>query len=141
MILKKVLFVLSILLSLGAISACNSDSDITETKELLPGDSLVLYADGYGVTKAVYQPISYQNAPEWLQAIIDEKGKGNFELRVFQGEMEGDVFYLKWDDYYSSIGTFLDKNGERLSLEGKNSYSEFFAGTSNWKLIYYYSNF
>lgn len=136
-IMKRLFFVMVALFSEGLLCACSSDGVFSDDGTLQPGDYVLIYSDGYGETRAVYDPISYQTAPEWIKSIIDGKGVDYYHLCLFQGEKNGELIYFISADTDSTMGSFYDKYGERLAME-KKSYSEFFAETNNWKLIFFY---
>lgn len=151
--MKKVLLTMSILLSTGMFCACSKSDDLTgvidgqssidsnENEEkngeqevsLQPGDMVCVYNNVNGV----YEPISYQEAPEWIKPILEEC-KAICNVYLFQGERNGSAIFFLHTDLDSSIGTFFDKDGERLLIE--TDYDTFFSETSNWKLIFYYEN-
>lgn len=136
--MKKLLLILGVLLSLGMFCACSSDDDKPDTGKFQLGDSVIIYGIGSDITRAVYQPIAYQDAPEWIKVIIDGEYEPYVFLYLYQGEKDGEIIYLKNSQTDSMIGTFFDKNGKIFKV-GEISYAEFFAQTSNWKLIFYYS--
>jgi hypothetical protein len=152
--MKKVLFVTGLLFSAGIFCTCCNSDDATDVfkgqssngsceyendnengvKELnpQPGDMVCVYNN----VKGVYEPISYQETPEWIMPILEEC-KAICNTYLFQGERNGNIIYLLHTDLDSSIGTFYDKDGERLLIE--TDYDSFFSETNNWKLIIYYS--
>lgn len=151
--MKKLLLMMSILLLTGLFFACSSSDDIngvsegqpsTENSEnenndengekemyLQPGDMVCVYNN----VKGVYEPISYHDASEWIKSIFEED-KVIYNIYLFQGERNGTIVFYLHTDLDSSIGTFYDKDGERLLIE--TDYDTFFSETNNWKLIYYY---
>ena len=153
--MKKVIFVTGLLFSAGIFCACsnsdektenvkgqssiesseneNNDEDGEKEKNLQLGDIVCVYNN----VKGVYEPISYQEAPEWIMPILEEC-KAICNTYLFQGERKGNIIYFLHTDLDSSIGTFFDKAGERLLIE--TDYDSFFSETCNWKLIFYYEN-
>ena len=149
--MKKVLLTMSILLLTGMFCACSKSDDLTgvvdgqssidsnENEEkngeqevcLQPGDMVCVYNNVNGV----YEPISCQEAPEWIKPILEEY-KAICNVYLFQGERNGSTIFFLHTDLDSSIGTFFDKDGERLLIE--TDYDTFFSETNNWKLIIYY---
>ena len=133
--MKRSGFIFCLLLVMGLFYACSSSEEVS-SDVLQPGDQITLYGDGSHEIKAVYMPISYQDAPGWIKRIIDEKDK-YWSVHLFQGERTSETLYFFQATYDSSIGEFLNKEGESLQI-GEKSYMEYFSETSNWKLILYY---
>jgi hypothetical protein len=128
MIMYKTFLISSILLLLGLFCACSSSGD-EENDGLKPGDIVSVFGD----VKAVYEPISSQNAPEQIKPILLEKGgKG---VHLFQGKRNGETIYYLRTIIDSGVGNFFDENWERLIID--TDYTLFFSETSNWKLIFY----
>ena len=134
--MKKLFLFFSMLLAMILLCACNSDDEKPD-EVLRPGDYVTIYANGSHETRAVYEPMAYQDFPEWIKSIIDGKEKPYIlYLRIFQGEKDGEAIYLTCSEMDDIIGTFYYRNGERFYPE--TDYATFFSETSNWKLIYYY---
>ena len=123
-----------IAMGLFLLTACSNDSDENPEPSngyYQPGDIVSVYPGVNGV----YEPISYQDAPEWIKPILEKEGWYNIYL--FQGERHGEIIYLKHSDLdSSSVGYFYDQNGEMIIIE--TSYESYFSETSNWKLIFYH---
>jgi hypothetical protein len=137
--MKKIFLFFSMLLAMGLSSACSSNGEKPNDVLLQPGDNVTLYGDGIYEIKAVYSPISYQDAPQWIREIIDNKEK-HLDIYLSQGERNGETIYYSQSVYNSSIGNFLNKDGEYIMIKDM-SYIEFFSETSNWKLIFYHKHF
>ena len=135
--MKKLFLFLIMLLAIGLLSACSGDEEKLGEGLLQPGDYVTIYANGDHETKAIYEPIPYQNFPDWIKSIIDGKEKTYIlYLRIFQGEKDGEAIYLTCSETNNTIGTFYNRYGERLYPE--TDFATFFSQTCNWKLIYYY---
>ena len=136
---KKVFTMMLMLLALvlGAVG-CSSDDESSEAEMLHPGDYVTLYSDGNIIVKAVYEPISYNDAPEWVKVILNEKDNYYYKyIYLFKGEWKDEAIYFIHTEFDSTMGTFFNKNGEILTMNNM-SYSDFFSETFNWKLIYNY---
>ena len=134
--MKKIFLFFSMLLAMGLSSACSSNGEKPD-EVLRPGDYVTIYANGSHETRAVYEPMAYQDFPEWIKCIIEKKKKTYIlYLRVFQGEKDGEAIYLTCSETNNTIGTFYNRYGERLYPE--TDFATFFSQTCNWKLIYYY---
>ena len=127
--MKKVLLLMGVLLTLGLFCACSNSNESSIEEGLQPGDIVCVYGD----VKAVYEPISYQNTPEQIKGVLEERGKLNTYL--YQGKRNGATIYLLRTAFDSSIGNFFDENWERVTID--TDYTSFFSETSNWKLIFY----
>ena len=108
--MKKIFLFFSMLLAMGLSSACSSNGEKPNDVLLQPGDNVTLYGDGIYEIKAVYSPISYQDAPQWIREIIDNKEK-HLDIYLSQGERNGETIYYSQSVYNSSIGNFLNKIG------------------------------
>lgn len=146
--IKKVLIYFSMLLAIGLLSACSSDndsdlvnSDIVNPEFIQSGEQVTMYKDGYGEVKAVYEPISYQKAPEWMKQMIDEKEKwGYYTLYIFKGENNnGETIYAYQSLSLSVPFSILSESGKPVNI-GDVSYLEFLSQAKDWKLIYCFSN-
>ena len=134
--MKKIFLFLSMLLAIGLSSACSSNGEKPD-EVLRPGDYVTIYANGSHETRAVYEPMAYQDFPDWIKSFIDGKGKSYIlYLHICQGEKDGESIYLVCSENDDIIGTFYNRYGERFYPE--TDYITFFSETSNWKLIYYY---
>lgn len=136
--MRKIFVLFGILLVIGLLSGCSSDEDVPDVIVPQYGDSVLIYAVGHNEVKAVYEPVPYQDNPEWIKQIIDGEGIFYFLfLNVYKGERDVDVVYFISSDSSNSIGDFYDENGKRLIIE--TDYLSFFSETNNWKQIYYYN--
>ena len=101
---KKLLLMMSVLLSLGMLCACSNDNS-----ELVVG-SVHFFQD----IKAPYIPVSDEDTPEWLKPFIDDSRKGSVNMTVIRGRRNGQYVYNVHDDLMSSlIGYFYDQDGNR----------------------------
>ena len=140
--MKKVILFFVFLLIMGLFGGCSSDEsrdqDTPDVYVPQYGDSLLIYAVNQDEVYAVYDPVSYQDNPEWVRKIIDADGKYYILfLYIFKGEHNGDVVYFIACDSCNSLGYFYDKNGEMLNVD--TDYLTFFTETENWKMIYYFN--
>ena len=122
-------------LAFGAIGCSSKDDESSEADMLHPGDHVTLYSNGKITVKAIYEPISYNDAPEWIKTILNEKDRFGY-IYIYEGERKNETIYLICTEFDSTIGTFLNKNGEKLAMNNI-SYSDFFSESFNWKLIFY----
>ena len=133
---KKCLLWISALLII--LAGCSTDDEIEAKSEMLkPGDSVLVYAVNDKEVTALYEPVPYQDMPEWLQTMVDGKSKFYIlYLHIYQGERNGETIYFICKETDNTIGTFYNKNGDYL--QPNTDYLTFFSETSNWKLIFYY---
>ena len=124
---KKLLLMMSVLLSLGMLCACSNDNS-----ELVVG-SVHFFQD----IKAPYIPVSDEDTPEWLKPFIDDSRKGAVNMTVIRGRRNGQYVYNVHDDLMSSLlGYFYDQDGNRL--EDIGDIEAFIYETLDWTCIINY---
>ena len=133
---KKCLLWISALLII--LAGCSTDDEIEAKSEMLnPGDSVLVYAVNDKEVTALYEPVPYQDMPEWIQTMVDGKGKFYILwLYVFQGEKDNEKIYFTCSETDNTYGTAFNEEGEIIPLN--TDYLTFFSEVKDWKLIYYY---
>lgn len=156
--MKKVLLMMSVLLSIGMFFACSSDDNVigdfdtigdieeqpsTEGGEEeivgksfipvpLPGTIIpVLPAYSGHEYILVYEPVSYEELPEWFKSRLDPEKPATYQL--YQGEYNGDIVYDVQSLLFSVIRPYLyDKDGKELEGDLLDIYEKI----NKWVLIY-----
>ena len=141
---KKLLFIMSFLLSLGMFSACNNSDESTE---VMAGNE-----NSLNLADAEVEYVNLESLPEWLISWIssieekngrektvfregDEEGGDNPQL--FRGVCEGSVFYFIYNHANSCI--FCDtyfEDGKQLDFHDEDFKQAFLEATQRMKRIY-----
>ena len=146
---KEVIFLLSLLIYLGIISAC---SNLDGTTEVLGENEEGLTIENLNFEDAEVEYVDLESLPEWLISWIssieekngrektvfregDEEGGDNPQL--FRGVCEGSVFYFIYNHANSCI--FCDtyfEDGKQLDFHDEDFVQAFEHATHNMKRIY-----
>ena len=141
---KKLLFIMSFLLSLGMFSACNNSDESTE---VMAGNE-----NSLNLADAEVEYVNLESLPGWLISWIssfEEKSgreksvfrEGDKEWgdnpRLFRGVCAGSVFYFIYSHANSCY--FCDsyyENGEQLDFHDEDFKQAFLEATQRMKRIY-----
>ena len=138
---KKLLLMMSVLLSFGFFCACSSNDDFEGMGEGKGNaqESVVDSVHFFQDIKAPYIPISDEDIPEWLNPYIENSRKGHVNMTVLRGKRNWEYIYNVHDDQMSSlIGNFHDQDGNRLEDIRLVDLEEFIYGISDWTCIINY---
>jgi hypothetical protein len=95
-------------------------------------------------TKLDSAPFSQSVFPEWLTIKINEieaSADALTRIRVYKGEWNKEPVYLIWDNFSSCLlCEVYNETGRKVTFT-EESVTDFDTTSTNWVLIYEYSNF
>ena len=151
--MKKLLFAMSLLLTLGLFSACSSNDDeniidkqngsqeyldSTESSKMNNIDEMEFNILNH---KFPYKPMNVEDMPDWLAEHISlsiEKSKTIWVYNTYyQLKWKDETYYLVSTAYDITLLDYLyNSQGGRIELS-KDDYDNCLAWSSEWCIIYY----
>lgn len=130
---RKIVLIGSVLLSLGFLSACSSDDDVTKGSDSLSGWLQDSSSDDDATNKS-------DSLPEWLQEKISLYEDWNLPFEVYQCLWTGKrIFHFYCGFSSDNVNCYYYEDGTNVSSLDVES-SEF-GDINSWQLLYYNEKF